>query len=347
VGEKNRSVLIEHFTNSGLTGSRAADTYLDGLFANEELLRGAGYSDFHSIQYHIGFSGGSADQFNLDNPTDPNTRSASYGVSQPPRTFMDGLRNNGLFDGTTTKLNNVEIDRRALVSPKFTLKLDTIATGKPTFISARLTITADTVVNVPLIAQVALVEDNTVVGELTYRNVLKKLLYGSDPTKPDGITITQPFAKGQTLIVPNPTQEVEINSRVYNSSNLKLIGFIQDKNTGEVYQSVIVTAPRKFNSPITAVEDDPFMAQIHQIEIYPNPANRKFNFAVPGEFPSGAIWKISDQRGIFVDKGDFHDATNGTKTVDVSQLANGVYFVLIGAEGKVPVYRKLVVINER
>jgi PKD repeat protein len=347
VGEKNRSVLVEHFTNLGLSGSRAADTYLDGLFANEELLRGTGFSDFNSIQYHIGFAAGTGDQLNLDNPTDPNTRAASYGVSQPPRTFMDGLRNNGLFDGTTTKLNNVEIDRRALVSPKFTLKIDTVATNKNNFISARLTIIADTVVNVPLIAQVALVEDNVVLGGSTYRNVLKKLLYGSDPTKPDGITITQPFAKGQTLIIPNPTQEVEITSRVYNSNNLKLIGFVQDKNTGEVYQSIIVNAPRKVNSPITAVEDDPFMAQINQIQIYPNPANGQFNFAVPGEFPAGSIWKISDQRGIFVDKGDFRNAVNGIKPVDVSQLANGVYFVLIGAEGKVPVYRKLVVINQR
>ncbi|MFN7600822.1 MAG: PKD domain-containing protein, partial [Bacteroidota bacterium] len=184
VGEKNRSVLVEHFTNLGLSGSRAADTYLDGLFATEELLRGTGFSDFNSIQYHIAFAAGTGDQLNLDNPTDPNTRAASYGVSQPPRTFMDGLRNNGLFDGTTTKLNNVEIDRRALVLPKFTLKLDTVATNKNNFISARLTITADTLVNVPLIAQVALVEDNVVLGGATYRNVLKKLLYGSDPTKP-------------------------------------------------------------------------------------------------------------------------------------------------------------------
>ncbi len=89
------------------------------------------------------------------------------------------------------------------------------------------------------------------------------------------------------------------------------------------------------------------MAQINQIQIYHNPANGQFNFAVPGEFPSGSIWKISDQRGIFVDKGDFRSAVNGIKPVDVSQLANGVYFVLIGAEGKVPVYRKLVVINQR
>lgn len=45
-------------------------------------------------------------------------------------------------------------------------------------------------------------------------------------------------------------------------------------------------------------------------------------------------------------KGDFNDGANGVKTVDISGLINGVYFVLIGAEGEVPVYRKLIVMNQ-
>ena len=42
----------------------------------------------------------------------------------------------------------------------------------------------------------------------------------------------------------------------------------------------------------------------------------------------------------------FTGAVNGIKSIDVSMLASGVYYVLIGAEGKVPVYRKLVVMNQ-
>jgi hypothetical protein len=44
-------------------------------------------------------------------------------------------------------------------------------------------------------------------------------------------------------------------------------------------------------------------------------------------------------------EGDFNDAFNGVKSVDVSMLVNGVYFVAIGAPGKTPVYKKLVVLN--
>jgi hypothetical protein len=345
IGEKKRNVLIEHFTNSSLTGSLAADSYLNGLYDNEINLRGIGDNDFNGIQYHISYSTATSDQLNADNPNDPNARASSYGVSQPPKTFMDGVKNQK-FDGTTIKLTNTEIDRRALKDPKFQLKLDTIATGKNNFINVQLTMTADTIVNVPLIAQVALVEDNVVIAGQTYKNVLRKLLFGSDATKPDGITITQTFTLGQTAVRPQPATEVEVNVPIQNPRNLKLIGFIQDKNTGEIYQSAIMKVKYKINSPITGIEGNAVLADLKDLQIYPNPANGKFNFALPGNFPSGYVWKIADQRGIFVMKGDFDDAVNGIKTVDVSSVTNGVYFVLIGAEGKVPVYRKLVVMNQ-
>jgi hypothetical protein len=69
--------------------------------------------------------------------------------------------------------------------------------------------------------------------------------------------------------------------------------------------------------------------------------------SVPKEFLTAGNWKIADQRGVFVEKGDFESTVEGTKTIDVSQLANGVYFVWISVEGKTPIYRKLVIINQQ
>jgi PKD domain/PKD-like domain/Secretion system C-terminal sorting domain len=346
IGEKKRNVLIEHFTNSTLTGSVAADTYLNNLFDKQIELRGKGDSDFEDIQYHISYSSTVLDPLNTDNANDPNARASSYGVSQPPRTFMDGIKNQK-FDGDFNKLNLVEINRRALEDPKFELKLDTIPTGKKEFINVQLTMKALTSVTVPLIAQVALVEDNVVIDTKTYKNVLRKLLLGSGVNKPDGITITQTFAVGEFAVRPQPANEIEINVPIKNSKNLKLIGFVQDKNTGEIYQSIVVKGPRKVSSTIVGLGDEPtVVSNLDELQIYPNPANGKFNFGVPGNFPSGYVWKIADQRGIFLLKGDFNEATNGVKTVDISTLTNGVYFVLIGAEGATPVYRKLVVMNQ-
>lgn len=147
---------------------------------------------------------------------------------------------------------------------------------------------------------------------------------------------------------PNPPIETQINVPIRDWTKLKLIGFIQDKNTGEIYQSTILQiANKKVGSTIVGVEpENPSATSLNELQIYPNPANGKFNFAIPGEFPAGYIWKISDQRGVFVKKGDFSNGANGIKSVDVSDLINGVYFVLIGAEGQVPIYRKLIVMNQ-
>ena len=125
-----------------------------------------------------------------------------------------------------------------------------------------------------------------------------------------------------------------------------LIGFVQDKNTGEILQSTILKAPYKEGSIIVGIEPTSQTADMNDLQIYPNPANGKFNFALPGNFPIGYVWKIADQRGIFIQKGNFENSANGVVTVDVSGLINGVYFVLIGAEGKLPIYRKLVVMNQ-
>jgi len=126
-----------------------------------------------------------------------------------------------------------------------------------------------------------------------------------------------------------------------------LIGFVQDKNTGEIYQSTIMKVKRKVGSVVVGLEDDPLtVTNLKDLQIFPNPANGKFSFGYPSSFPDGYIWKIADQRGIFVLTGDFTGAVNGIKSIDVSMLASGVYYVLIGAEGKAPVYRKLVVMNQ-
>ena len=350
VGEKERIVLLEHFTNSSLQGSKDADLYLNNLYDNDIALRGVAGNDFNNIQYHIGFESAKSDPLNADNPNDPNARASSYGVSQPPKTFIDGLKNQKL-DGTTTKLTNVEIDRRALKAPKFKLRLDTTATtgvNRENLINVRLTMVADTIVNTPLIAQVALVEDNVVTPGGRFKNVLRKLLFGSDPTKPDGITITQTFTVGQSAVRPGqPATDVEINVPISNPNNLKLIGFVQDRSTGEIYQSTILKVKRKVGSVVVGLEEEPLaVMNFKDLQIFPNPANGKFNFGYHGSFPDGYIWKIADQRGIFVLTGDFTGAVNGIKSIDVSTITNGVYYVLIGAEGKVPVYRKLVVMNQ-
>ncbi len=206
--------------------------------------------------------------------------------------------------------------------------------------SVKLTLKAKKDVSVPLIAQVALMEDDVNVPSIgTFKNVLRKLLFGSD-----GETINNPFTKDQVLV--KLKEDIDIDVPISDSTKLFLVGIIQDKNSKEIYQSIVVKAPTKYGAPIVGVKDDPIiLAPLNNIKMYPNPANKEFNFAIPGEILPDTRWKIIDQRGVSVLEGDFKGSANGLLPVDVASLSNAIYYVVINGEGGAIVRKKLIVMN--
>jgi hypothetical protein len=169
---------------------------------------------------------------------------------------------------------------------------------------------------------------------------LRQQLFGSD-----GETINNSFTKDQVAI--KLREDVELNVKINRKDKLFLIGIVQDKNSKEIYQSIVVKAPTKSGAPVVGVKDsDPILiANLNKIQVYPNPANKEFNFAIPGEILPETRWEIIDQRGVSVLKGDFTRSANGLLPVDVASLANAIYYVVINGEGGVIVRKKLIVMN--
>jgi hypothetical protein len=272
-----------------------------------------------------------------------------YQNNKAPYSLLDGVQtsSSAFGDYTQSKLVNatIEIDRRALKDPAFLISnIDTTATNKGYTINVSFRIKADTVVNYPVLANVALVEKNVIVSsptsqQGTYRNVVRKLLFG-----PNGTLVSKKnFIKGETLDLASG--EVTIDAYISKPDSLLLVAFVQNFYTKEILQSAVVKSPKKSTSTITAVENPKPVLSAEAIQIYPNPASGTFHFGLPGDFPNGCVWKLSDQRGVNVLKGDFADAANGQKTVSISGLTNGLYIVAISLPGQTPVYKKLVVLN--
>jgi len=250
---------------------------------------------------------------------------------------MDGTA----FNGDYALLRRSLIDRRALDDPQFLLKLDTVQLDPATVpnsgnkLSAVLTITATSAFTQPLLVNVALIENN--VG--TAKNVLRKLLFG-----PDGHTVTNAWAAGGTHTVTRPP--VELNVPITNPGQLTMIAWVQDKTTKEIYQSVVLAAPRKTGGVNVGIEDEPIVqTTLTGISVYPNPANGKFSFYIPGDTKDGFTWRLSDQRGIVVAAGTFDNAFDHALDVDVASLANGVYIVAISGPDGATAYEKLVIMN--
>jgi len=330
VGEKEKKVLLEHFTNTNSISSSAGDLYLDGLLTDQFVYRSV--SDFTDVRYHISLP--TPDALNLDNQADPAARALVFGVSQPPITIMDGILNSQ-FKGNFADITRVEIDRQALRTPQFEIKLDTVPTGVANRLKVNLTLTAKQAINNSLRAQVLLLEDEVA----TSKNVVRKALFGSD-----GQTLTNAFVAGQSTTLTNSTDEIDVP--ISNPQRLTLVAFVQDKSSKHIYQSATMPAPFKRGAIIVGLEDET-TTTLNGINIYPNPASKKFNFGIySGTKADGFTWKVADQRGVIVRSGDFTNMLNGQQEVDISRLADGVYFVIITGPGKSVIYKKLVILNQ-
>ncbi|MBS1488453.1 MAG: T9SS type A sorting domain-containing protein [Bacteroidetes bacterium] len=349
VGNKTKNVLIEDFVNSNQTSSNTAESNINLLYKNQKTFR-RGESDFNYLQYHVRFP--SPDIFSQTNADDASARALFYNVQQPPYSVMDGMQSGIFANGDySTLLNGVEIDREALRKPQIKItKVDTLETGSNNKINVRIHIKADTTITYPIYGNVALVEkrDSLTAPGKIYTQVVRKLLFSGSGSTPTVSTLHP----GDSLIMTSPLNSgvTTLNCQVSDAKKLQLIAWVQNIDPLKRGNQVIVqsyVSPIKLNKKIGQVITGIERATgvLDDIILYPNPAESQFTLALPGDYPPGSIWKIADQRGIYVMSGDFSDAFGGKKSIHVSSLADGVYIVAVGAPGQNPVYKKLIVLH--
>ncbi len=342
VGEKTRTVLIEHFTNATDQASVNGDQFFIARETDQENLH-AGITDFTNIQYHTRFP--KPDSLDVPASSEFSARALFYQTQKIPYSVIDGnsdIQAKSVF-GDYNELSTIEIDRRSLADPEVLISsLQDKSTANDS-LNVSFDIDVKDTINYPIIANVALIENtvdvmgggSSIAG--TYRNVVRKFAFGSE-----GLILNKQLLPNDKLTLS--AKAVALNTVIKNSNNLSLVAFVQNFYTKEILQSAVTPISGKNGiSLITAVENSNLSAD--DIMIYPNPASGSFNFALPGDFPSGCIWKLSDQRGITVMSGDFLDAANGRKEVRISGLTNGLYIVAIAAPGQNPVYKKILVMN--
>jgi hypothetical protein len=129
-------------------------------------------------------------------------------------------------------------------------------------------------------------------------------------------------------------------------TKLYLAAFVQDKISKRIHQAAIVKAPEKVGVAPVGVPDDPKIAEISNIHVYPNPASKYFSLSLDNVLTHDYEWNLIDQRGISVSSGWLNRDLTSPQQISVKDLANGVYFLKISVgEGKSGVYRKVVVLN--
>ncbi len=340
IGEKKRNVLVEYFTNSGVNPT--LNNYFDNLYNNQMFLNDS--SDFFKIQYHT--SRPSSDPIYEQNHDDPDARSSFYGITKIPSGIMDGIHGNYYgdnLDGDHLKITSEILDRRALEDPLFDIKIETLP-ATPTSISMHIEFTyiATAALNNPVTLQVALVEDSVTVDPLPMqRNLLRKFLLG-----PSGKTVSNIWVMTQTMVIDTV---LEITAPIgENNNRLYLVAFAQElkAQSNVIYQSAVYKIhEEKSQGKITGIEDDPVLAQIKDIAIYPNPATRYINFATETFLTRDYQFTIVDQRGITVLSGNLNRDLTIPQQVELSNIADGVYIVMIHQGNRRLIQRKLAVLK--
>ncbi|HEY3404802.1 MAG TPA: PKD-like domain-containing protein [Ohtaekwangia sp.] len=336
IGEKRKNVLVEHFTSDNLDapGLFAID-YLDGLDAR----------NFNRIQYHI--ANPSGDVINEANQADPYARTLLYSVQAAPVAIMDGITGafgkETNFNGAYDKITNEELDRRSLEEPSFDITVD-INPSAPDMLNVDFQysfIDMDDTISAPVILHAALVETGLPGNPYGNKNSLRKLLFG-----PEGWVIDAQLNAGVLFDSIRSNMNFPIDVPVVDGNKLSIIAFVQEKKTTRILQSVQVPipGPKQSQAPV-GLPDDPIVSEISKVSIYPNPASQNINVYLEEKLKHDYHWKIIDQRGVVVLDGELQRDLTNAQQVDISTIANGIYFMAIQYGDRAVLYKKIAVMN--
>jgi hypothetical protein len=318
---QQRKVLIEQFTNSGCPPC-AGNTPLIADFVNT-------HSDsVLMIAYHTSFP--YQDSMYFENPVQSNNRVAFNNIVSVPRSVVDG----NFYSGNSVSAATTNITVRANVLPKYQITF-TSSTLNNAQVNLNVLFEFNNINNTndQLVGHVVLVEKNVLKSsyvccagantENEYPWVMRKML-------PDefGTNLVNKQIGGVDAVTLNHTF-----NNVKDVAQLRVIAFVQNTVTKEIYQSEI----SDFTTLSTSIE-------------LPETDINNFNFANPLnentlqlQFTETSVEKIIsiyDVKGIIVKS--LISFNNKFENIDLSALKNGLYLISVNTNGKNKV-KKLVI----
>ncbi len=224
IGERNRTVLVEHFTNAPDEASQAADAKLNALVDADSL-------NTFDLQYHTYFPG--VDPFYEQEPYAPRARLLYYGIVDVPYGILNGGYKPGYrFDyKPANDKDTTLIHLESLNDAAFDLKF--LSSGfTDSQVNFELQIDANSVLPAHEYTVYAGIYERKVAGTgsfigTVYQNVVRAFL-----PDPAGITIAGPWPAGGQK---NYSYQWDIPADI-NRDQLMAFAFMQDEETHEVYQ---------------------------------------------------------------------------------------------------------------
>jgi hypothetical protein len=203
------------------------------------------------------------------------------------------------------------------------------------------------------ILQVAMVEKSTLISSLTtaqkglvksgegnFDDGLKKMLPTAAGTR-FGVTLPQKTSLTFPRTTDKPLDWIPEPTKLYLPSNdLRVVVFLQNEATGEIYQVKYVDIP---SDPAVVTGLEPLSPD--DVVVYPNPANHEMNIRLPGALVRAASVQMVDQVGHVTVTTTIPEGAN-SKTINTRDLAAGMYILMIETGPGISTRKKVMVVHE-
>jgi large repetitive protein len=342
IGDRQSSVLVEHFSNQNIAGIAPLENSLYSSLFNNLYGRDVIY-----MQYQTNLEG--SDLYYDQAPSESNARMLYYGISSSSKKVrINGQDFVDLTQDLVRNLNNEReyLDMEMLREDTFNITIPTTpqifqAATNATSGLANVTVTVTSTRNLPLdkyIVYAVITEDSL---RSTQRHSMMGVVRSMQPN-PSGTELPeQPIAPGDAF-------DVAINwtfsTATYRKSNLRLVIFVQNQATKQIYQVATSRDLSIFEGTVNVDElADADGKEILNFKLYPNPATENFIVSFDKALESEYEWRVTDALGQVVRNGR---AQAGSQQFDINtkEFAAGMYIFSINND-KVYTQKQVVVIR--
>ena len=327
ISQRDRIILLENFTNNGANGAdpnKTSNATVNNFVEDKQ-------NEIVKLEYHLSVSGPNPDPIYYDNPADANARAAFYGITSTPFIMMDGkIANNltGIFNNQTLRSAGATIDTIFTTdTPQEKMNIEVTFTAKND-------LPPNTVLHIAVVEKT--IKHVTAMGtneEDSFRYVMKKMLPNALGTK---------YSTG-ILKDDSRTVNVSWSPTAYNLDSLAVIAFLQNENTGEIYQARLLRNPTYIPSESVITGTETALAE--QIRVYPSPAHQEVSIQLPFAMGQPLSLKCIDSYGKEVYTGAIETGKKG-KTIKTIDWAGGMYILLIEERNGMRARKKIMVLHE-
>jgi hypothetical protein len=320
IGNRTRSVLVEHFTNQNVAGIANIERDLYSMIYGNLYGR-----DVNLVQFHTEYN--SFDFLHQQSIDESNSRVLFYGINNSNQVRINGQ---SLVSNTSDLVYWAQeiLDMQMLQDAKFKIKLYPISIQ-----GGNMTITADVTAKEDILyddyALHVVVTEDSIISLQGHRLMSVVRTMRDDAS---GTTLPSTWVAGDLVQNQMTWDFGSVTGVSYNPNNLKVVVFVQNRNTGEVYQVATSRNLNVFNGPVSfdeiAAADG---KEIMDMNLYPNPAQNMFNVEFNEELQGEYEWKVVDVTGRILRRGN---AQAGTKIfqVNTENFSPGMYIFSINNE---------------